>query len=120
MPIRTLSEAISHYGREAYLLTVAQDGPHTSNVTIEFRDGSIGCNVGKSAAKNIARQPHVSLFWPPLEAGGYAFRQWHGSERRTADRRDGGRNHPHENRYCIVRAQSPTTATGRVPPTVAA
>ena len=29
MPIRTLAEAISHYGREAYLLTVAEDGPHT-------------------------------------------------------------------------------------------
>ncbi|HWB49225.1 MAG TPA: hypothetical protein VG651_08955 [Stellaceae bacterium] len=73
MPMRTLAEAISHYGREAYLLTVAQDGPHTSNVTIELRDGSIGCSVGKSAAKNIARQPHVSLFWPPSEAGGYAL-----------------------------------------------
>lgn len=24
MPIRTLAEAISHYGREAYLLTVAK------------------------------------------------------------------------------------------------
>ena len=37
MPIRTLAEAISHYGREAYLLTVAKDGPHTSNVTVELR-----------------------------------------------------------------------------------
>jgi hypothetical protein len=31
MPIRTLAEVISHYGHEAYLLTVAKDGPHTSN-----------------------------------------------------------------------------------------
>jgi hypothetical protein len=46
MPIRTLAEAISHYGRAAYLLTVAKNGPHTSNVTIELRNGSIGCNVG--------------------------------------------------------------------------
>lgn len=37
MPIRTLAEAISHYGHEAYLLTVAKDGPHTSNVTVELR-----------------------------------------------------------------------------------
>src|SRR5437868_523174 len=73
MPIRTLAEAISHYGHEAYLLTVANDGPHTSNVTIELRGGCIGCNVGASAAKNIAREPHVSLFWPPTEAGGYAL-----------------------------------------------
>ena len=71
MPIRTLDEAISRYGREAYLLTVAEDGPHTSNVTIELRGGTIGCNVSVSAAKNIAREPNVSLFWPPTEAGGY-------------------------------------------------
>ena len=74
MPIiRTLAEAISHYGREAYLLTVAKDGPHTSNVTIELRRDCIGCIVGASAAKNIAHEPHVSLFWPPTEPGGYAL-----------------------------------------------
>jgi hypothetical protein len=73
MPIRTLAEAISHYGREAYLLTVAKDGPHTSHVTIELRDSSIGCALGASAARNIASEPHVSLFWPPTEPGGYAL-----------------------------------------------
>jgi hypothetical protein len=73
MPIRTLADAISHYGRDAYLLTVAPDGPHTSPVTIELRGRNIGCTVGASAARNIARQPHVSLFWPPTEPGGYAL-----------------------------------------------
>ena len=73
MPIRTLVAAISHYGREAYLLTVVKDGPHTSHVTIELRGGSIGCNLGGSAAKNIAREPNVSLFWPPTEPGDYAL-----------------------------------------------
>ena len=56
MPIRTLAEAISHYGHEAYLLTVAQDGPHTSHVTIELRGSSIGCAVGASTARNIERE----------------------------------------------------------------
>jgi hypothetical protein len=73
MPIRTLAEAISHYGRDAYLLTVAKDGPHTSSVTVELHGGGIGCSVGASAARNIAREPHVSLFWPPVEPGGYAL-----------------------------------------------
>jgi hypothetical protein len=73
MAIRTLVEAISHYGRDAYLLTVARDGPHTSHVSIELRDGTIGCALGKSAAGNIARESHISLFWPPMEAGGYAL-----------------------------------------------
>ena len=73
MPIRTLAEAISHYGREAYLLTVAKDGPHTSHVTVELQGSLIACTVGVSAAKNIARVPNVSLFWPPTEAGGYSL-----------------------------------------------
>jgi hypothetical protein len=73
MNIRTLSEAISHYGHEAYLLTVAKNGPHTSNVTVELHEGGIVCNIGGSAAKNIATEPHVSLFWPPTEPGGYAL-----------------------------------------------
>src|ERR1700756_339346 len=54
MPIRTLAEAISHYGHDAYLLTVAQDGPHTSHVTIELRGSSIGCAVGAAAGERRA------------------------------------------------------------------
>ena len=73
MPISTLAEAIAHYGHDAYLLTVAQDGPHTSLVTIELRGSNIGCAVGASAARNIACEPNVSLFWPPIEPGGYAL-----------------------------------------------
>ena len=45
MPIHTLAEAISHYGYEAYLLTAATDGPHTSNVTIALRGESIRCSL---------------------------------------------------------------------------
>ena len=73
MPICTLAEAISHYGRDAYLLTVAPDGPHTSPVTIAHRDDRIDCPLGSSAAQNIAGAPNVSLFWPPTETGGYAL-----------------------------------------------
>jgi hypothetical protein len=73
MPIRTLAEAISQYGNDAYLLTVAQDGPHTSHVTIELRGNTLACVVGASAARNIARQPNVSVFWPPTEPGGYSL-----------------------------------------------
>lgn len=73
MLIHTLAEAISRYGHEAYLLTVAKDGPHTGHVTIELRGSNIGCNVGVSAARNIEREPNVSLFWPPTEPGGYSL-----------------------------------------------
>jgi len=73
MPVLTLSEAISQYGSEAYLLTIGKDGPHTSSVSIDLRSGVIGCTIGASAARNIAKEPHVSLFWPPTEPGGYAM-----------------------------------------------
>ncbi|MFV0369489.1 MAG: hypothetical protein ACK5KM_13615 [Hyphomicrobiaceae bacterium] len=73
MTLRTLADAIEHYGREAYLLTIAADGPHTSNVTIDFHDGLINCVIGNSAAKNIAGDTHVSLFWPPAEPSDYAM-----------------------------------------------
>jgi hypothetical protein len=63
----------SRWRFEKFGLTVAQDGPHTSNVTIELRGNRIGCNLGASATKDIAREPHVSLFWPPAEPGGYAL-----------------------------------------------
>jgi hypothetical protein len=73
MPAPTLAEAIAQYGREAYLLTIANDGPHTSFVSVDLEGNVIACVIRKSAARNIASQPNVSLFWPPRESGGYAL-----------------------------------------------
>jgi hypothetical protein len=73
MPAPTLSEAILQYGREAYLLTVGKDGPHTSHVSVDLRGNVIGCAIGATATKNILSEPNVSLFWPPREPGGYAM-----------------------------------------------
>jgi hypothetical protein len=73
MPAITLSDAIVRYGRDAYLLTIGKDGPHTSNVSVDLRGNLIACSLGASAVKNIEREPKVSLFWPPLEPGGYAM-----------------------------------------------
>ncbi|HMN38393.1 MAG TPA: hypothetical protein PKD49_11890 [Hyphomicrobium sp.] len=72
-PAFTLSEAISQYGRDAYLLTIGKTGPHTSEVSVDLRGNVIGCAIGPSAAKNIAIEPKVSLFWPPMAPGGYAI-----------------------------------------------
>jgi hypothetical protein len=40
---------------------------------VELHEGGIACNIGTSAGKNIVQEPHVSLFWPPTEPGGYAL-----------------------------------------------
>ena len=56
-----------------YLLTVGHGGPHTSHVSVRLRGNVIGCAIGASAARNILREPNVTLFWPPNEPGGYAM-----------------------------------------------
>lgn len=73
MPLNTLAEAIAQYGHDAFLLTIAADGPHAGSVTVVLEGERIGCELGRSAGKNIARTPNVSLFWPPPEPGGYAL-----------------------------------------------
>lgn len=73
MPAPKLEDAISQYGRDAYLLTISATGPHTSSVTVELHGNVVTCLLGSSAAKNVTRDPNVSLFWPPQEKGGYAL-----------------------------------------------
>jgi hypothetical protein len=58
------------YGRDACLLTIANDGPHTSFVSVDLKGNVIACAIGKSAARNIAIEPNVSPFWPPRDPGG--------------------------------------------------
>jgi hypothetical protein len=66
----SLSEALSQYGADAYLLTVSAGGPHTSHVSVVQDGDRLTCALSKSAARNIDEQPSVSLLWPPLEKGG--------------------------------------------------
>ena len=73
MPAPTLAETIAQHGHDAYLLTIANDGPHTSFVSVDLKGNVIACAIGKSAARNIASKPNVSLFWPPKEPGGYGL-----------------------------------------------
>lgn len=69
----TFSEAIAQYGLDAYLLTTGKTGPHISNVVIQLEEDKISCAVSTSTAMNIESDPRVSLFWPPLEQGGYGM-----------------------------------------------
>jgi hypothetical protein len=75
MAAPTLAEAVAQYGRDAYLLIIANEGPHTSFVfvSVDLKGNVIACAIGKSAARNIDIEPNVSLFWPPREPGGYAL-----------------------------------------------
>jgi hypothetical protein len=50
----TLAEAVARYGREVYPLTIVNDCPHTSFVSVDLKGNVIGCVIDKSAARNIA------------------------------------------------------------------
>ena len=69
----TLNAAMLAYGPDAYLLTVSDAGPHTSHVQVALRDGRLCCQLSRTAAANIGRNPNVSLLWPPRESGGYSI-----------------------------------------------
>ena len=71
----TIAEALREFGNTPYVLTVGDDGPHTSHSTVTLApDGtSLTGPLSKSAAKNVGNQPAMSLFWPPKEPGGYGI-----------------------------------------------
>ena len=70
MSVPTFTWAIAQYGRDAYLLTIADDGPHTSLCRVGLKGSLVARVIGKSVARNIASNPNVSLFWPPREPSG--------------------------------------------------
>jgi hypothetical protein len=49
MPALTLAEAVAQYGRDAYLLTIANDGPHTSFVSVNLKGNAIECAGTKAS-----------------------------------------------------------------------
>jgi hypothetical protein len=75
-PIRTLAEAFAHCGRQAYLLSVAKDGPHTGNVTIDLRSNGISCDVRRQEYRALAPTSHY--FGRRLNRRLRLDRQWYG------------------------------------------
>lgn len=73
MAATTLQSALDDYGPEAWLITVGEDGPHTSNVMAELRGETVTCALGNSARRNVVTRPNVSLLWPSREPGGYGI-----------------------------------------------
>jgi hypothetical protein len=120
MAAPTLAETLTQYGRAAYLLTIANDGPHTSFVSVDLKGNVIACAIGKSAARNIATEPNVSLFWPPGSRAAMlssSMAQPPDGARRAAgpERRSHG-----PNQSFIALDRSLPTATGRASQTAGA
>lgn len=69
----SIAEALDQYGNRPYLLTIGEDGPHTSHTHVALAGGGLTCPLSKSAAGNVRMRPAVSFLWPAIEAGGYAI-----------------------------------------------
>ncbi len=72
--VAKLTEQLEVYGTAGYVLTVRDDHtPHIAHVTFTLSDGTLRCGASRTAANNVASRPHISLLWPPHEAGGYSM-----------------------------------------------
>lgn len=69
----TLVQALNEYHSQAYLVTVAAEGPHTSHVEVTLDGHVLSFPIGKTARHNALANANVSLLWPPAESGGYSI-----------------------------------------------
>ena len=69
----TIAQALEEYGHTPYVLTVSDDGPHTSHTTVTLDGLLLTGPMSKTAARNARSRPAISLFWPPKEPGGYGI-----------------------------------------------
>ena len=52
--VTSIIEALDQYGNRPYLLTVGEDGPHTSHTRVALAGGGLTCPLSKSAAGKCA------------------------------------------------------------------
>ena len=56
MSAPTLAEAVAQFGRDAYLLTIANDGPHTSFVSVDLK-GNVIAPLGSLLPGTLPASP---------------------------------------------------------------
>jgi len=72
--VSQLATELERFGASAYVLTVRDDStPHVAHVTFTLRDGALRCGASRTAARNVADRPTMSVLWPPYEPGGYSM-----------------------------------------------
>lgn len=72
--VSQLAAELVRFGPSAYVLTVRDDAtPHVAHVTFTLVDGCLRCPASRTAARNVADRPTMSVLWPPHEPGGYSM-----------------------------------------------
>lgn len=68
-----LADEIAKRGA-GYLLSASGEArPHVMHLVFDVDGTEMRAPVGRSAARNIAAQPEVTLLWPQQEADGYSL-----------------------------------------------
>ena len=72
--VQQLGVELDRYGPSAFVLTVRDDAtPHVAHVSLTLVDGELRCPASRTAARNVADRPSMSVLWPPFEANGYSM-----------------------------------------------
>jgi hypothetical protein len=69
-----LGSQMERYGMSAYLLTVNENiTTHIANQTFSIVNSKLECPLSRSAERNVALHPKVSILWPAYEIDGYSM-----------------------------------------------
>jgi len=73
VPLEELADAVSQRGAAYLLTTTADSRPHVMHLRFAVNGTELRAAVGRSAARNIAAQPAVTLLWPAPDEGEYSL-----------------------------------------------
>jgi hypothetical protein len=74
VPLERLRAAVAERGRNAYVLTVSDDGrPHAVHGPVCWEGEVLAAEVGRRSAANATARPSVSLLFPVRADGEYSL-----------------------------------------------
>jgi hypothetical protein len=71
--IEDLAEEVARRGAGYLLTATAGSRPHVMHLRLSVDGAELRGGIGRSASRNIAVQPAVTLLWPPDEEGGLSL-----------------------------------------------
>jgi len=71
--IEDLAGEVARRGPGYLLTTNVESRPHVMHLRFSVDGATLRATIGRSAGRNIGRQPAVTLLWPPQEPGGYSL-----------------------------------------------
>jgi hypothetical protein len=74
VPLDELPDAITRFGTNPYLVTVAADGrPRATSVSVKWHRELLQIGAGRRTSENVQANDAVALLWPAPEPGAHAL-----------------------------------------------